>query len=117
MPHTLKEEIFRSAEQMPQFPGGEAALKKYLKSHMNYPARAARNNIQGKVIVQFVVKRNGQIGVVNVVHSVDKDLDSEAVRLVKSMPKFIPGRQGGKAVDVLYTLPVTFSLEDAKKKS
>ena len=117
VPHTLKEEIFRSAEQMPQFPGGEAALKKYLKSHMNYPARAARNNIQGKVIVQFVVKRNGQIGVVNVVHSVDKDLDSEAVRLVKSMPKFIPGRQGGKAVDVLYTLPVTFSLEDAKKKS
>ena len=100
--------VFRSVEQMPQFPGGEAALMKYIDAHIRYPANAAKNNIQGHVIVQFVVNKDGSIGKVKVVRSVDKDLDKEAVRVVKSLPKFTPGRQNGQAVPVWYTLPVTF---------
>ena len=106
-----KEEVFRSVEQMPQFPGGEAALMKYLQSHINYPPMAAENNVQGKVIVQFVVDKTGKVGEVKVVRSVDKDLDREAVRVCKSLPKFTPGRQNGQPVSVWYTLPVTFKLQ------
>jgi len=106
-----KEEIFRSVEQMPQFPGGEAALMKYLQSHINYPPMAAENNVQGRVVVQFVVDKTGRVGEVKVVRSVDKDLDREAVRVCKSLPKFTPGRQNGQAVSVWYTLPVTFKLQ------
>ena len=96
---------------MPQFPGGDAALIKYLDSHIQYPPEAAKNNIQGRVILQFVVDKTGEIGEVKVVRSVDKDLDKEAVRIVKTLPKFIPGRQNGQAVSVWYTLPVTFKLK------
>ena len=110
-PKEVKEEVFRSVEQMPQFPGGEAALMKYLQSHINYPPMAAENNVQGKVIVQFVVDKTGKVGEVKVVRSVDKDLDREAVRVCKSLPKFTPGRQNGQAVSVWYTLPVTFKLQ------
>jgi len=110
-PKEVKEEIFRSVEQMPQFPGGEAALMKYLQSHINYPPMAAENNVQGRVVVQFVVDKSGRVGEVKVVRSVDKDLDKEAVRVCKSLPKFTPGRQNGQAVSVWYTLPVTFKLQ------
>ena len=110
-PKEVKEEIFRSVEQMPQFPGGEAALMKYLQSHINYPPMAAENNVQGRVVVQFVVDKTGKVGEVKVVRSVDKDLDKEAVRVCKSLPKFTPGRQNGQAVSVWYTLPVTFKLQ------
>ena len=110
-PKEVKEEIFRSVEQMPQFPGGEAALMKYLQSHINYPPMAAENNVQGRVVVQFVVDKTGRVGEVKVVRSVDKDLDREAVRVCKSLPKFTPGRQNGQAVSVWYTLPVTFKLQ------
>ena len=110
-PKEVKEEIFRSVEQMPQFPGGEAALMKYLQSHINYPPMAAENNVQGRVVVQFVVDKTGKVGEVKVVRSVDKDLDREAVRVCKSLPKFTPGRQNGQAVSVWYTLPVTFKLQ------
>ena len=106
-----KEEIFRSVEQMPQFPGGEAALMKYLSSHINYPPMAAENNVQGKVILQFVVEKDGKVGEVKVARSVDKDLDREAIRVVKTLPKFTPGRQNGQPVRVWYTLPVTFKLQ------
>ena len=95
---------------MPQFPGGEAALMKYIEAHIQYPAEALKNRIKGHVVVQFVVDKKGKIGEVKVLRSVDKDLDKEAVRVVKSLPKFTPGRQNGKAVSVWYTLPVTFSL-------
>ena len=74
-PKEVKEEVFRSVEQMPQFPGGEAALMKYLQSHINYPPMAAENNVQGRVVVQFVVDKTGKVGEVKVVRSVDKDLD------------------------------------------
>ena len=109
-PKRDENEIFKSVEQMPQFPGGDAALIKYLDSHIQYPPEAAKNNIQGRVILQFVVDKTGEIGEVKVVRSVDKDLDKEAVRIVKTLPKFIPGRQNGQAVAVWYTLPVTFKL-------
>lgn len=105
-----REEIFKAVEQMPQFPGGEAALIKYIDSHINYPPMAAQNKVQGRVILQFVVEKDGSIGEVKVVRSVDKDLDAEAVRLVKTLSKFIPGRQNGQAVSVWYTLPITFKL-------
>ncbi len=107
----IDDTVYRSAEQMPRFPGGEAALMKYIESHISYPAMAAENNVQGKVVVQFVVKKDGSIGEVKVIRSVDKDLDREAVRVVKSMPKFTPGRQNGEAVNVWYTLPVPFKLK------
>ena len=102
--------IYRSVEQMPRFPGGEAALMKYIKSHIQYPAEALKNKIEGNVILQFVVDKTGNIGEVKVVRSLGKDLDKEAVRVIKSLPKFTPGRQNGKAVSVWYTLPVTFTL-------
>ena len=105
-----KSEPYRSVEQMPQFPGGDAALMKYIESHIQYPANAISNKVEGHVVVQFVVEKTGAIGEVKVVRSVDKDLDREAIRVCKSLPKFAPGRQNGKAVSVWYTLPVTFTL-------
>ena len=105
------EEVFTSVEQMPQFPGGDEALMKFLSSHINYPPMAAENNVQGKVILQFVVGKDGRVGEVKIARSVDKDLDKEAMRVVKSLPKFIPGRQNGQAVPVWYTLPVSFKLQ------
>ena len=110
-PEAKPEQIFKSVEQMPQFPGGEAALMKYLASHINYPPLAAENNIQGRVIVQFVVDKTGRVGEVKLARSVDKDLDNEAVRVCKSLPKFTPGRQNGQPVSVWYTLPVIFKLQ------
>ena len=104
-------QVFQAVEQMPQFPGGYEALTKYLSSNIKYPPMACENNIQGKVIVQFIVDKTGNVGEVKVVRSVDKDLDKEAVRVCKSLPKFIPGRQNGQAVSVWYTLPVSFRLQ------
>ena len=105
------EEIHTLVEQMPQFPGGEAALMKFLSSHINYPPMAAENNVQGKVILQFVVEKDGRVGEVKLIRSVDKDLDKEAIRVVKLLPKFTPGRQNGNPVRVWYTLPVQFKLQ------
>ena len=106
-----QEKVFESVEQMPQFPGGVEALMRYLSSHINYPPMAAENNVQGKVIVQFVVDMSGKVGEVKIVRSVDKELDKEAIRVCKSLPKFTPGRQNGQAVAVWYTLPIQFKLQ------
>ena len=105
------ETIYRAVEQMPQFPGGDAALMEYIESNIQYPPMYAEINVQGKVIVQFVVDKTGKVGEVKVVRSVDKELDKEAVRLCKSLPDFTPGRQNGQAVSVWYTLPVIFKLK------
>lgn len=105
------EQVFQSVEQMPKFPGGEAELMKYIQEHLRYPTMAAENNIQGKVVIQFVVTKNGSIGEVKVVRSRDQDLDKEAVRVVKSLPNFIPGRMNGQPVNVWYTLPINFKLQ------
>lgn len=103
--------VFESVEQNPQFPGGDAALLKYVSDHIRYPSVAQENNIQGRVVVQFVVTKTGSIGQVKVVRSKDPDLDKEAVRVVKALPKFVPGKMNGHAVNVWYTLPITFRLQ------
>lgn len=105
------EEVFVSVEQNPVFPGGEEALLKYVADHLRYPPMAAENNIQGRVIVQFVVTKDGSIGEVKVARSRDPDLDKEAVRVVKTLPKFVPGRMNGQPVNVWYTLPINFKLQ------
>ncbi len=105
------EKVFTAVEQMPQFPGGEAELMKYLSKNIKYPTMAMENNIQGRVVVQFVVTKTGSIGEVKVVRSVDRDLDKEAIRVCKSLPKFTPGKMNGQAVNVWYTLPVNFKLQ------
>ena len=106
------DEVFRAVEQMPVFPGGDAALMKYIDSHLQYPPTAMENGIQGRVIVQFVVTKTGKIGDVKVVRGVDSALDAEAVRLTKSFPDFIPGKKNGRPVNVWYTLPITFKLTE-----
>ena len=103
--------VFTSVEQMPQFPGGEGELLKYISSHIKYPAIAMENNVQGRVVVQFVVTKDGSIGEVKVARGKDPDLDKEAVRVVKTLPKFIPGKMNGQAVNVWYTLPINFKLQ------
>ncbi len=106
-----KKMVYKSVEQMPRFPGGEAGLMRYLQSNINYPANAAKNNIGGRVILQFVVEKDGHIGEVKVVRSIDPEIDAEAVRVVKSLPDFIPGRQDGEPVAVWYTIPVSFKVQ------
>ena len=106
-----KDIVFESVEQMPQYPGGEMAMMKFLAESIHYPVNAVKNKVEGRVIVQFVVEKTGEIGEVKVVRSVDEELDAEAVRVVKELPKFTPGRVNGKAVAVWYTLPITFKLQ------
>ncbi len=110
-PKEEETKVFDVVEQMPQFPGGNAALFEYLSKHIKYPVIAEENGIQGRVIVTFVVERDGSITDVKVVKSVDPSLDKEAQRVVKSMPHWIPGKQNGAAVRVKYTVPVTFRLQ------
>ena len=110
-PEPKKEEIFTAVEQMPQFPGGEAELMKYVANHIKYPTMAAENNIQGRVVVKFVVKKDGSVGEVQVLRGKDPDLDKEAVRVVRTLPKFIPGKMNGQAVAVWFTLPINFKLQ------
>ncbi len=113
-PEPPKEEetkVFDVVEQMPSFPGGQSALLQYLSSNIKYPVVAEENGVQGRVIVTFVVEKDGSITDVRVVKSVDPSLDKEAQRVVKSMPKWIPGKQNGSAVRVKYTVPVTFRLQ------
>ena len=103
--------IFQVVEKMPSFPGGDAALFKFLIENVKYPVIAQENGVQGRVICQFVVNRDGSIVDVEVVRSVDASLDKEAIRVIKSMPKWSPGQQRGKPVRVKYTLPVNFKLQ------
>lgn len=110
-PEPKKEEIFTAVEQMPQFPGGEAELMKYVANHIKYPTMAAENNIQGRVVVKFVVKKDGSVGEVQVLRGKDPDLDKEAVRVVRTLPKFIPGKMNGQAVSVWFSLPINFKLQ------
>jgi protein TonB len=103
--------VFQVVEKMPTFPGGDAELFKFLGNNVKYPVIAQENGIQGRVICQFVVNRDGSIVDVEVVRSVDPSLDREAIRVIKSMPKWSPGQQRGKAVRVKYTLPINFRLQ------
>lgn len=110
--HVVEEtKIFTVVEQMPMFPGGDAALMGYLRDNIHYPTVAAENGVQGRVVVGFVVERDGSITDVNILRSVDPSLDREAMRVVKSMPRWTPGKQNGSAVRVKYQVPVTFRLQ------
>ena len=103
--------VFDVVEEMPSFPGGQGALMSYLASNIKYPVVAQENGVQGRVIVSFVVERDGSISDVRVARSVDPSLDREAQRVVKSMPRWKPGKQNGSAVRVKYTVPVVFRLQ------
>ena len=96
---------------MPEFPGGQSALMKYLSENIRYPVIAQENGIEGRVICSFVVERDGSITDVQVVRGVDPSLDKEAVRVIQSMPKWKPGKQRGKPVRVRFTLPIVFRLQ------
>jgi len=102
---------YNVVEQMPEFPGGESALQRFLAQNIKYPSIAAENGVQGKVYVNFIVDRQGGISNVKVVRGVDPAVDREAVRVVKSMPKWIPGKQNGEAVRVSFTVPINFVLQ------
>lgn len=110
--HVVEEtKIFTVVEQMPMYPGGDAALMGYLRDNIKYPTVAAENGMQGRVVVGFVVERDGSITDVNILRGVDPSLDREAMRVVKSMPKWTPGKQNGSAVRVKYQVPVSFRLQ------
>lgn len=108
----VEEEIFVAVEQPAEFPGGMAALMKWLSQNIRYPEAAQQNDIQGKVIVKFVVEKDGSIGSATVLKGVDKDLDREAIRVVKKMPKWQPGKNNGVTVRSYFNLPVTFKLQN-----
>ncbi|HKK41911.1 MAG TPA: TonB family protein [Bacteroidales bacterium] len=105
-----KEEPRVTVEEMPVFPGGEQALLKFISKNIEYPSEASSNNIEGKVILSFVVNADGSVDRVGILRSVHPALDSEAVRVVKILPRFKPGKQNGIAVPVWFSLPVTFKL-------
>ena len=105
-----EQKIHVVVEKMPEFPGGNEAMSRWLSKNIKYPLIAQENNIQGRVVCQFVVNSDGKIVDVQVVRGVEASLDAEAVRVIKSMPAWTPGRQGGKNVRVKYTLPIRFKL-------
>lgn len=107
----VENKVFDVVEQMPSFPGGPSALMQYFSSNIKYPVVAQENGVQGRVVVSFVVERDGSITDVQVARSVDPSLDREAQRLVRSMPRWIPGKQNGQAVRVKYNVPVAFRLQ------
>ena len=105
------EKVFDVVEQMPSFPGGPSALLEWLSNNVKYPVVAQENGVQGRVVVSFVVERDGSITDVKVVRGVDPSLDKEASRVVRAMPRWIPGKQNGSAVRVKYNVPVAFRLQ------
>ena len=107
----VENKVFDVVEQMPSFPGGSSALMQYLANNIKYPVVAQENGVQGRVVVSFVVEKDGSISDVKVVRSVDPSLDREAQRVVRSMPRWIPGKQNGSAVRVKYNVPVSFRLQ------
>ena len=107
----VEDEILVTAEKMPEFPGGNGALLQYLNKNIKYPVVPQEQGIQGRVIIQFVVDKDGTITDPVVVRSVDPYLDKEALRVIKAMPKWKPGIQGARSVRVKYTVPVTFRLQ------
>ena len=107
----VSNKVFDVVEEMPSFPGGQGALMSFLSSNIKYPVVAQENGVQGRVIVGFVVERDGSITDVKVMRSVDPSLDREAQRVVRAMPRWKPGKQNGSAVRVKYTVPVVFRLQ------
>lgn len=110
------DDVYDVVEKMPEFPGGMAELMKYLNSNIKYPVEAHKAGIQGRVVVSFVVNKDGTVKDAKIVRSVDKSIDAEALRVISAMPKWLPGYQNGKAVKVRYTVPVTFRLTGESRK-
>jgi periplasmic protein TonB len=108
---TSRSKIFTAVEQMPMFPGGFEALYKYLVQNIHYPANAAKDKIEGKVFLSFVVEKDGSLTDIKVIRRVSPDLDAEAVRVLKESPKWKPAIQNSRPVRVLFSLPVSFSLQ------
>ena len=104
-------QVFTVVEEMPKFPGGQGALLEFLANNIQYPAEAKQNGTQGRVSTCFIVEKDGSISNVEILRSVSPALDAEAVRVIKAMPKWEPGKQRGQAVRVKYTVPVTFRLQ------
>jgi periplasmic protein TonB len=104
-------EVFVVVEEMPKFPGGETELLKYVYANIQYPEIAKENNLQGRVILRFCVTYKGGVDQVSVIKGVDPSLDNEAIRVVKTLPPWKPGKQGGKPVNVWYSLPIVFQLK------
>ncbi|MDR1504917.1 MAG: M56 family metallopeptidase [Prevotella sp.] len=111
-----KGDIYVTVEQMPSFPGGLDAQQRFIINNLKYPVEAQTKGVQGRVTIRYVIKSTGEISDIEVIRGVDPLLDNEAIRIVKSMPKWEPGKQGGKAVDVYYTLPIVFRLAGTTKK-
>ena len=107
----VEDKVYTVIEQMPQYPGGEGELLAYINKNIKYPVIAAENGVQGKVTLRFVVTKTGAVDKVEVVRSLDAACDKEAVRVVKTLPRFIPGKQNGVNVSVWFTLPIKFQLE------
>ena len=107
----VEEKPYTYVEQMPEFPGGEGEMMKYLGKNIRYPAAAQRAGVEGLVVLSFVVSRTGEISEIEVVKSLGSGTDEEAVRVVKTMPKWSPGKQNGRSVPVRYTLPVRFAIK------
>ena len=104
------DEFFMVVENMPEFPGGDLGLMKYIQKNVKYPPIAKEYNITGKVYVSFIVDKSGSVTNVKIVRGVDKNLDAEAMRVVKSLPRYKPGKQRGKSVRVMFTIPINFTL-------
>lgn len=105
------DKVFEVVDEMPSFPGGQSALFDFMAKNIKYPEVAEDNGIQGRVLVTFIVKKDGSLSDVRVAKSVDPSLDKEAVRIIKSMPKWNPGIHRGRYVNVKFTVPVTFRLQ------
>ena len=108
---TTDDKVYEVCEQMPIFEGGDAALLKYLTDSVKYPELAKKHGVQGRVVIGFIVEKDGSLTNVKVLRAVDRALDAEALRVVKGMPKWIPGRQNGKRVRVRYLLPIHICLQ------
>ena len=105
------QKVFEVVEQMPEYPGGMMAMMEFLQDNMKYPADAEKQKVQGKVMVSFIVETDGSISDVKVMKNVFPSLDAEAIRVVKAMPRWTPGKQKGKVVRVHFSLPITYRLK------
>lgn len=114
---TNNNDVYTYTESVPEFPGGESQMLAFITRNFNYPVTALRDRVEGKVIVSYVVQNDGKIGNVQVKQGVRWDLDQEIVRIITSMPEWVPGYQNGKAVHVAYNVPINLSLPQRKKKA
>lgn len=112
-----EKQVFKIVEDMPEFPGGDLELRKYIANNINYPEDAKKEGIQGKVFITFVVAKDGKTTDTKIARSVHPSLDKEALRVISGLPTWKPGKQRGEAVNVSYTIPINFALENAPKQN